>query len=441
MKFVGGYDVQLEGQPSTSLAKQADPEVLHIPLFSRSFNFSNLLVEAGTTVTPGQVLAEDPDNFSVVLLAPVGGTVNLEAAEYHVTLENLSGSVGDAIEKIDSGDARQNLLRLGVWSFMKQLGSGRVPDPTAAPDTLIIPICRFEPFYPSPEVVLKGRLEEFGSGLARLHEALLKPQIHLVVPEGAAGVAAQLDELASGNSDWLNLFEVPENYPFENPALVAQLLELDPDTVWSMDAQAVLGAEQALGKNIPYTTRIISIGGPAATEPCHTRVMTGYPLSLLVTAPDEGVYLRLIDGGTLTGKAIGGGQRGFDAECVALNVLQENTEREVLAFVQAGFAKQSYSKTFASIFKPLFKENMNTALRGESRPCVFCGYCEDVCPAGIIPHLVYRYLDNDRSEDAYRVGLDQCVECGLCSYVCLSKINHLDFFQAEKAKYAEESVE
>ena len=149
----------------------------------------------------------------------------------------------------------------------------------------------------------------------------------------------------------------------------------------------------------------------------------------------------MIDGGTLTGKAIGGGQKGFDAECVALNVLQENTEREVLAFVQAGFSKQSYSKAFASVFKPLFKENLNTALRGEARPCVFCGYCEDVCPAGIIPHLIYRYLDNERPEDAYRVGLDQCVDCGLCSYVCLSKINHLDLFLAEKSKYETESVE
>lgn len=441
MKFVGGYDVQLEGKPSTTIAKQADPDVLYIPLFSRSFNFSDLKVVEGDTVSPGQVLAEDPDNFSVPLLAPMGGMVTLEASEYHVTLENLGGSASDPVEKPDAGDARQTLLRLGVWSFMRQIGSGKVPDPTAAPDVLVVPINRYEPFFPSPEVFLKDKIEQFGSGIAQLHEALLKTKVYLVVPEAMAGIAAQLRGFVEANSGWLEMFEVPEKYPYENPALVAQLLELDPVTVWSLDAQAVLGAEQALGSNVPYVTRIISIGGPAAVEPCHVEVVAGYPLASLVAPPEEGVYLRLIDGGVLTGKAIGGGQKGFDAECIALTVLQENTEREVLAFAQAGFAKQSYTKTFASVFKPLFKERMNTALRGEARPCVFCGYCEDVCPAGIIPHLIYRYLDNDRPEDAYRVGLDQCVECGLCSYVCLSKIEHLDFFQAEKAKYVTESVE
>ncbi|MBT8330467.1 MAG: hypothetical protein KJN87_12235, partial [Desulfofustis sp.] len=78
MKFDGGYNVLLEGEPATDIASYQKPEALHLPLFSKSLDFSLLLVEHGEEVTKGQILAKDPVNFSVPLLAPMDGTVNLE---------------------------------------------------------------------------------------------------------------------------------------------------------------------------------------------------------------------------------------------------------------------------------------------------------------------------------------------------------------------------
>ncbi len=148
--------------------------------------------------------------------------------------------------------------------------------------------------------------------------------------------------------------------------------------------------------------------------------------------------MRVLDGGVLTGRIIGPEQKGLDMESVALTCLEENTKREVLAFAQAGLDKHSYTSTFASVFRPLFREKYTTALRGEARPCISCGYCEDVCPAELMPHLIYRYLSKDRLEDACRVGLEKCVECGLCSFVCLSKIEHLKVFREERRKCEDE---
>ena len=86
MKFDGGYNVMLEGEPGTEIASYQKPEVLYLPLFSDSLDFSLLLVEHGEEVAKGQILAKDPVNFSVPLLAPMDGTVNLELAErYHIT--------------------------------------------------------------------------------------------------------------------------------------------------------------------------------------------------------------------------------------------------------------------------------------------------------------------------------------------------------------------
>jgi len=451
MKFVGGYNILLEGKPSGEITGHTALDVLHLPLFSGSLDFSALQVENGDSVKQGQILAEDPVNYFVPLLAPMNGTVNLDAVERHVTLENISstpdGQANDSNAKIVPEDRLQTLLRLGVWSFMAKVNSGRIPDPGTEPEALIIPVTRFEPFFPSPDVFLKDNIDRFVDGLGLIHQALSDVEAHIevktsiILPEDMSEIGSQLRQALKEKADWAKLIEVPDNYPNENPALIAQLLEINPDSTWTIDAQAVLGAEQALNHGRPYVTRVVSVGGPAVAHPGHFRLPVGYPLSPLMEQVDAYDELRIIDGGVLTGRSIDEAQKGLGAQCVALTVLEEITKREVLPFAHAGFEKHGYTRTFASLLKPLFRERYTTALRGEVRPCIFCGACEDVCPAGLIPHVIYRYLDNDREEDALRVGLDQCVECGLCSYVCPSKIEHLNAFQEEKGKSATESVD
>ncbi len=443
MTYIGGYNILLEGAPSNETVTYDAPEVLHLPLFSSRLEFSQLQVEHGQSVTRGQVLATDPVNYSIPLLAPVSGTINLEAVERHITLENLSDTAPDnqGDSAVQHGAERQALLQHGVWPALAVLGSGNIPDPETDPEALLVPVTRLEPFFPDPDVFLPGAVERLGSGLAKLHATLDETNIHLICSEARSGLAVQLRQLAEKSGAWLNLIEVPDTYPFDSPALAAQSLKLNPDRTWTIDPQGVLAAEAALNQNRAWLERLISVSGPAAESPSHVRVPLGFPLSDLIGPQRERQEIRLVSGGVLTGTAIDAQQLGLDAETPALTLLIENTKREVLAFVQAGFGKRSFSNAFASALKPLFKEKLTTALGGESRPCVFCGYCEDVCPAGIIPHLIYRYLDNDRPEDASRVGFDKCIACGLCAYVCLSKIDHLDLFLANRAKNIMESVE
>jgi Na+-translocating ferredoxin:NAD+ oxidoreductase RnfC subunit len=99
------------------------------------------------------------------------------------------------------------------------------------------------------------------------------------------------------------------------------------------------------------------------------------------------------------------------------------------------------------------RERLTTAMRGELRPCVSCNFCEEVCPAGISPHLIHKFLYRDLIEEAAYARVDLCVECGLCSYVCPSKLDlRAQFTEARKqveqdrqealaAKAREESTE
>lgn len=440
MTFDGGYNVMLEGAPSPGIAPYQKPEVLYLPLFSESLDFSNLQVEHGETVKKGQILAKDPINYSVPLLAPMDGTVNLELAERHIALENLSSAKEGAVQQQEDENQRQLLIRMGVWSSLARVDSGRIPDPENTPDCLVIPVSRLEPFFPEAQTLLKDALEQFSAGLDLLHNLFDDAEVVLICAQSDSEIKSQLHTITTERSAWLKLFEVPDLYPFDSPALAAQLNDLNPDKTWATDLQTVLAVRAAIEDNHPYVKRIISVSGPMVNSPGHHQLPIGYPLADLALR-NGSVPLRVVNGGVLTGSTVEDSQRGLDCGCQALNVLEEMTEREVLAFVQPGFTKRSYSNTFASFFKPLFKENFTTALRGEARPCVFCGFCERVCPAGIIPHLIYHYLYHDRPEDAYRVEFDKCIDCGLCSYVCVSKINHLELFRAERQRAIAETIE
>jgi Na(+)-translocating NADH:ubiquinone oxidoreductase A subunit len=439
MKFDGGYNVMLEGPPAAGIASYEKPDVLHLPLFSRRLDFSLLQVADGDTVQKGQVMARDPVNFSIPLLAPVGGTVNLETAGRHITLENLSAGPTVAPAAVDQSE-RQALVEFGVWSSFAKIDNNRVPDPESSPDNLVVPVTRFEPYYPDADTLLAEAIEPFIAGLVRLHKMLDQAEVLLVVDETGSDITGSIRQAAAEHGAWLKFLDVPELYPFDSPVFAARQQGCNPEKTWTTDVQAVLAVEAALEQRHPYVKRVVSVSGPMAAAPAHHQLPLGYPLAML-TAGKGAAPLRVINGGILTGAAIDASQLGIDSECQALTVLEEQTEREVLAFVQPGFTKRSYSRTFVSFFKPPFMEKSTTALGGEARPCVFCGFCEQVCPAGIIPHLIYRYLDHDRIEDAYRVEFEKCIDCGLCSYVCVSKINHLKMFRAERRRAITETIE
>ena len=90
--------------------------------------------------------------------------------------------------------------------------------------------------------------------------------------------------------------------------------------------------------------------------------------------------------------------------------------------MRPGADRRSYSKCFLSALRGMLAERLTTALRGETRACVSCGFCEEVCPARIMPHLIHKCLYQDALEDAERLGVGRCTRCGLCAYVCPSKI-------------------
>lgn len=96
---------------------------------------------------------------------------------------------------------------------------------------------------------------------------------------------------------------------------------------------------------------------------------------------------RVVCGGSMTGIAI------MDAE----NTLVTFTTRAVLAF------KEDKADRYYN--------------------CIGCGRCERVCPAGLNPMYIRRFVQNSYWANLRPFDAHLCVGCGTCSYICPSKLD------------------
>ena len=453
MKWRGGYDIDLSGRPAGQVRPLALPARLLLPLKTPRFDFAEIKVEDRQQVAPGHVLATDPQNFSVPLLAPYGGSVLLDQMPGHLILDGVEPAPEEPFDEQAErvhipaafgqiGIKRYKLVKLGAWQYVSDAHTGRPVNPFGTPSAVIVSTVHLEPFTARGDVQMHKRLPPFIRGLEQLQTLLEYQPIYLVMPDIQSAFAQEVRQTIRGYA-WARLVQVPLRYPFDHPGLLARRLGLSPDPenpVWMLPTAGVLALDRALTLSRPCTVRIISLGGPAVEEPVHLKAVVGYPIHDILAGRVGDGPVRVIGGGALTGQALDGDDapQGLDAECQGLTVLPEHSGRELLGFTRPGWDRRSYSRCFLSSLRGAFSQRLTTALRGERRPCVACGQCEEVCPAGIMPHRIHRLLYRDELEQVERSRVDLCVACGLCSYICPSKIELREQVEAAQQTIAEE---
>ncbi len=146
---------------------------------------------------------------------------------------------------------------------------------------------------------------------------------------------------------------------------------------------------------------------------------------------------RIIAGGLLTGDEITDSSYMLTRSTTSLTIVPETIKRSFMWFLRPGRDLDSYTKSFAASVIPVAKK-LTTGTQGSLRACINCGYCAEVCPAGLYPHLLYNDVTHDLLEEALEKQIDRCIDCGLCSYVCPSKIPLATTLrEAKKSVYTE----
>jgi electron transport complex protein RnfC len=152
----------------------------------------------------------------------------------------------------------------------------------------------------------------------------------------------------------------------------------------------------------PVTSRIVTVTGSGVHRPANVEVRLGTPVAELVAACGgyAATGVRRIAGGSLTGRAIDGDDVPVTK---GLNCL-------------------------------LLATAVDLPARSPEMPCIRCGDCADVCPAGLLPQQLHVAARAGDPAGLARYGLDACIECGCCDYVCPSAIPLTARFRAARER-------
>jgi electron transport complex protein RnfC len=158
----------------------------------------------------------------------------------------------------------------------------------------------------------------------------------------------------------------------------------------------------------PLIRRIVTVTGSGVAQPCNLDARIGTPLAALIEAGGgyAGVPQRLWHGGSMTGRAL------------ADDALPLTKSMNCLV-----------AATGADLRAP-----------GPELPCIRCGDCARVCPAGLLPQQLHRAVRSADEVSLAHFGLGDCIECGCCDYVCPSAIPLAERFRiARQAMREQES--
>ena len=393
------------------------------------------VVAKGDAVRKGQVLGEAAGFVSAPVHSPVSGTIKAVEPRPHplgrkspaVIIENDGNDEwleGVNVERDASGltpEAIRDEIRMaGI------VGMGGATFPThvklspmegKAISDLVINCAECEPYLTCDYRQMLEQSAEIVAGLRLLMRATNAPNGWIAVETNKPDAFEALSEAAAAD-DGITVEMLQVKYPqgAEHQITAALLgreipsggLPIDIGVVCQNTATAV-AVYEAVHLNKPLVERTLTVTGEGVENPANYLVPLGTPLSgILDKAGLKDAANKLILGGPMMGLA----------QYTADLAVTKGTSG-ILALVDA----EAY----------------------ESRACIRCGRCVEVCPWRLVPSYLSIICEAKRIDAIKASDIMDCKECGCCTYVCPSRrpIVHLvKYGKAELARLrAEEKAE
>ncbi len=436
-KIHGG--ARLEGRKSLTAHKPTQiapiPPLLHIPVQQHVGEPAEPIVHVGDHVRKGQLIAASKKKISAPIHASTSGKI-ARIGDYKaphpsglpvltITLEpdgkdewtDLPPPID--LEKATSDEISARVSDAGV------VGMGGAAFPAAVKlnlgqrsklETLIINGAECEPYLTCDDRLMQERPEKIVLGIKAMMQAL-RVQKSLVAIEGNKphAVAAMSRECAKEIG--IEVVEVPARYPMGSAKHLVQALTGKETPAKSRIADlgvlvhnvgTAYAVYEALYLGRPLISRIVTVSGHVIKNPGNFEVLIGTPISYLIdlcggmtSKPDE-----LFMGGPMMG--------------IPLPDLDVPVVKGTLGVLA------------------LKAEKMHTQ---PVMPCISCGSCVIVCPAGLTPLEMASRIKHDDVEGAAKIGLNDCISCGSCNYVCPSHIPLVQYFNYGKGFLAERAKE
>lgn len=362
------------------------PKQLHLSLNSAL----KPTVSIGDTVRIGDRLAADPDGKFPPLHCGISGTVTaIEQSSVITVISDGSNTFGTLLPPLSETASREALLQRMYDAGLVGMGGAGFPTyrKYQAPTIrhLLINACECEPYLAADVRLSIEHSDTLAEGIRFLAAAAGISSREAVFCTESPTAAARLSGMG------IRTILLQGRYPqgSERQLLAAVFGREIPEDRFPTDcgmivsnvATAVAMSEAAHG--LPLTHRSVTVSGMVA-HPVNLFAPIGTPFFDLIEQADPLLSrrrCRYIAGGPMTGTQITSLASGLPKTCGGVTVLP--------------------------------------ALQIKESPCIRCGACVRVCPAGLMPFRIEAaHLAGEKDNTA-----TACISCGCCSYVCPAKRN------------------
>ncbi len=434
IKLRKGLDIKLKGRSEKVLETLPVPSTIAL----RPPDFPGLtpkmIVKPDHEVKAGEALFYDKYNPEVVITSPVGGKVlSINRGERRKILEVVikpdPGSESIEFKKakpedLSSEEIKKQLLKSGVWPFIKRRPYGLVASPAEKPKAIFISTFDTAPLAPDYNFILEDQLGIFQTGVNVLAK-LTEGKVFLGVSETSVFTNIKNVEIKQ--------FSGP--HPAGNVGV--QIHHISPlnkgEVIWTINPQDVLYVGRLFETGKTDFTKIIALCGSEVEKPKYLQTLLGAPISSVTGGrlKKRDYKQRIISGNVLTGtKARPENHIGyFDSQ---VTVIPEGDDYELLGWASPGIDKFSASGTFLSKLFPKKEYSMNANMHGGERAFVLSNQYEKVVPMDILPVFLLKAILANDIDKMEQLGIYEVVEedLALCEYVCTSKIKVQDILRS-----------
>jgi len=426
IKLRKGLNIKLKGSAKAELDTISAPAVIALKPTDFPGLTPKLIAKTDTLVKAGDALFHDKYHPEIIVTAPFGGKiVSVNRGERRKILEvvietNANAGSAEFIKadpnSISTDEIKDQLLKSGLWPFIKRRPYGVIASPNEKPIAIYISTFDTAPLAPDYNFVLKGQMGSFQTGINALAK-LTSGKVYLGLNQGS--IFADVKNVVA------NTFEGP--HPAGNVGI--QIHNTNPinkgDVVWTINVQDVLLIGRLFETGKVDFTKIIALTGSEVENPKYYKTVIGVPVAVLTDKKLKRADYkqRIISGNVLTGTRVKTpGYVGFyDSQ---VTVIPEGDNYDFLGWAKPRLDKFSFSKSYFSWLSKGKSYVADANLNGEERAFVVTGQYEKVVPMDILPVHLIKAIIADDIDKMEQLGIYEIIEedLALCEFVCTSKI-------------------
>ena len=283
-------------------------------------------------------------------------------------------------------------------------------------ELIVLNAAECEPYISCDEALMRARPEEVIEGLRIMRHALRAKQcvigIENNMPEAKQALLEILDQLDEKD---IPVISVPTIYPAGGEKQLIYSLtgkEVPSDGlptdlgIICHNVGTAAAVYRAATYQEPLISRIVTITGSGVAHPRNLEILIGTPISQLIE--QCGGYTQGVNRLLMGGPMMGFGLLNDDIPVIkTTNCLLATTSTEAPAPQPA-------------------------------LPCIRCGKCTPVCPAGLLPQQLYWFAHTHALDRIQEYNLFDCIECGCCAQVCPSHIPLVQYYRFAKTEIWEQ---